>query len=264
MTIDAFRARLRRRPVEADRPAGVAIGEDLPVVASCPACGRPLDSQNGVCAGCGTRLLLGVQATRAAVFASFGLVTGILVGSFVIGVALSGVRSPVAPAGAAGADATAAPSSAAGGAVEAAIPAAATNALRQAAIIDARLVATYGDLRAALAAKPFDSGDTAQVLRDLAADAAAGSQLLPGLSPWPDAAAVQAELGAFYDGILATARDGLAYSLADASSYRKAASAMVARFRALAAIDASARRLATTVGMELPPLGLAAAASPSP
>lgn len=266
MAIDLIRGRWRRRPageapVEAP-PLGLAIGEDLPVVASCPACGRPLDAQNGVCAGCGARLILGVQARRAAAFASFGLITGILVGAFAMGVISSATRSLPASAGSGTGGTPAATSGAAASAPVAGssggptIQAAATNALRQAAIIDARLATTYGELRTALSMKPFDTGETAQVLRDLAADAANGSQLLPGLAAWPAAATVQAELAAFYDGVLATARDGLAYSLADAAGYRSAGSAMVVRFKALPAIDASARRLAATVGLELPVLDL--------
>jgi hypothetical protein len=261
MTIDVFRGRLLRgialrlpaRSAAGDEaPTGIAPAEDLPDTSSCPACGRPLEALTGICPGCGARLVLGVQARRAGVFVAAGLVSGLLVGSLVIGLLVGGSKTagpiPAAAAETSGSDAAIGGASGSGTAV----PSTATSVLRQTATINARLVATLAALRATLSASPYDASATAQGLRDLAADATVAAGSVPALGRWPAAASVQANLAAFYDGVLATARTGLAYSLSDAPAYRKAASEMVARFRRLPAIDAAARALASTVGISLP------------
>lgn len=248
----------------ADAPAVLALTEELPDTSSCPTCGRPLDALTGVCAGCGTRLVLGVQARRAAVFVAFGLLAGLLIGSVtMLLVTPRTVAEPVAAAagstdpGLAGSTASgtgASPTGAPGPvATIAPVPRDAANALRQVLAIDARLGATAVDLRRILAAKPFDAVGAARSLRDVAADASVGAQYPPGLAAWPAAASVENATAGFYDGVLTIARGGLSFSVADAAAYKSATVAMIVRFRALGSIDAAARSLATTAGIELAP-----------
>lgn len=239
------------RATAGDDASGIAPSEDIPDTSSCPACGRPLEALTGVCAGCGARLVLGVQARRAGAFVGAGLVAGLLAGSLVTGVLVGGApRSIVAPTASGGEGP--APAGGTGDVPAAAVPATATSVLQQTAAINARLVTTLAELRATLAAKPYDPSATAQGLRDIAADATVAAGSVPALGRWAGAARVQAALADFYDGVLATARTGLAYSLSDAAAYRKAASDMVARFKGLVAIDAAARTLAATAGVSLP------------
>jgi hypothetical protein len=252
---DRWAAKDRASAPAIDAPDGVSATDDAPDTSSCPACGRPLEALTGVCAGCGARLVLGVQARRAAAFTALGLVAGLLVGALGMGLLSSatGTRATVAATGVPGASAgSAAPDAGGDGAPSGAIPAAASSALRQSAAVNARLAVTLRELRASLAATPYDPSATAQSLRDLAADASVAAPSVPGLASWPAAASLQAQLGRFYDGILATARRGLAYSLADAAAYRKAGAEMVARFKALAAIDAASRTLADSAGIAFP------------
>ncbi len=260
MTIDVFRgrslreiaARLPIRSAARDEvPPGIAPAEDLPDTSSCPACGRPLETLTGVCPGCGARLVLGVQARRAGVFVAAGLVSGLLVGSLATGILVGGSKTAVPIPAAAGASGSGPETGATSGS-STGVPSTATSVLRQTATINARLVVTLAALRATLSASPYDASATAQGLRDLAADATVAAGSVPALGRWPAAASVQTDLTRFYGDVLATARTGLAYSLSDASAYRKAASEMVARFRRLPAIDAASRALASGAGISLP------------
>lgn len=243
---------------ESDAAAGVALTEEeLPDTSSCPACGRPLEALTGVCAGCGTRLVLGVQARRAAVFVAFGLVAGLLVGSISVRLITPppGLGAPAAAAvGPAGSVPAASPSEGAGAAATVApVPRDAANALRQVVVIDARLRATAADLRRILAAQPFDPVAAAQSLRTAAADASVGAQYPPGLAAWPAATSVRRDVAGLYGGVVTIARGGLSFSVADAAAYRKATAAMIVRLRALGTIDAAARSLASIAGIELQP-----------
>ena len=270
---------------ESGDPAGLALTEDLPDMSSCPACGRPLEVSTGVCAGCGTRLVIGVPARRAAVFVAFGLLVGLVVGSESVrliapptgsnvvaaaGADGTGATGPAAPG--LGASASAGPgpaASAIGGdstpAPVASVPRDAMNALRQTEAIDLRLRATADELRRILAARPFDPAAAAQSLRDVASDASIGTQYLPGLAAWPAAAALRSDVAAFYDGVLAIARGGLSFSIADATAYRNATAAMVVRFRSLGAIDAAVHSLAVLAGIEPQPAAApASSTAPAP
>src|SRR5450432_3628571 len=68
---------------------------------SCPKCGRPVADGLVRCAGCGTRVLLGVAASRALLFLTTGAVLGLLVGGLSVGSILNASRAPAAAAAAA-------------------------------------------------------------------------------------------------------------------------------------------------------------------
>ena len=231
------------------------ISDDQPDVPSCPACGRPLEAMNGRCPGCGTRLVLGVQARRAGVFTSFGLVAGVLVGALAMGVVGGATRPAPIVAGTGGTGASEPAGTGSGGRSApgtAVIPSAATSALGQVAVINGRLSVTLARLRAVLAATPFDAAATALVLRALAADASFGTQIAAQLAKWPAATALSADLATFYGSVRGAARGGLAASLTNDAAYRAAATKMLAVFDGLAAIDRETQRLATEAGISLP------------
>ncbi len=275
MTLDVFRGRTfrgiairlpARRGGTPPPEGGIAPTDDAPDTSSCPACGRPLEALTGVCPGCGTRLLYGVQARRAGLFVGAGLVAGVLVGSLATGLLVGATRTQATTAseGDGIAGSSAAPAGEDGQPLPPAIPSLAASALRQSAAIDARLLGSLADLRATLAVSPYDPGTTAQALRDIAADATVAAQSMPALAAWPAAASVRADLVGFYDDLLATARAGLAYSISDAAAYRKAAAQMVLRFRRLPAIDAASRALAASAGIALAPVYPAPGATAAP
>ncbi len=255
MTIHLLRGRGTARA--ATPPAdGVMITEDQPEVLSCPACGRPLEAMNGRCPGCGTRLVLGVQARRAAVFTGFGILSGALIGALATGILLGATR-PLPVTDSAGHATAETPATGGGTAPETpVVPSAATSALSQAAVINGRLAGALERLQFELVASPLDAFGTAQALRALAADAAIGAQIAPQLAKWQDAAGLSADLAAFYASIRATAREGLAASLSNVAAYEDAGTRMVAVFTALSGLDDATQQLANAAGISVPSVTL--------
>ncbi len=107
MTVDVARRRTRK-PKIASVSESLAIGEIDQTVFACPACARPLALGARHCPGCGTRLILGVQAQRASLFVGLGLVGGIVL-SGLLGAtasALDGARRDAEAAAAAALEAS--------------------------------------------------------------------------------------------------------------------------------------------------------------
>jgi len=101
MTVNAARRNRRRTPEpQTIAPTeSLAIGEINQTVFDCPVCARPLAVGARRCPGCGTRLLLGIQAGKASVLAGLGLVVGIaLGGAFGYGVGLGRAGTTAAAA----------------------------------------------------------------------------------------------------------------------------------------------------------------------
>src|SRR5688500_2238015 len=87
--------RIGRRGKTSHTPShapSLAIGEADANIFACPACQRPLGSGTPRCPSCGTRLIGGVKASRAAVLVGIGVFTGMIASG-----ALMGVGSVVAP-----------------------------------------------------------------------------------------------------------------------------------------------------------------------
>ena len=177
MTIDALPGKGRRSRSGGEH-ATIAIGASDAQIFDCPACDRPLAVGTSRCPGCRTRLIGGIRATRAAGFVATGLMVGLIVGTagtagvFLltrpVPVAVTEPAPSAAPLGSAGPILTAPPIE-----VPVGIPAAARSALRQSALIDARLIADGDRLRAALTARA-PTAELARILRTMAANAAVG------------------------------------------------------------------------------------------
>lgn len=261
MAIFVLRGRGARRQTEAEN--GIAIGDSDEIVASCPACGRPLDGVTiAVCPGCGTRLLLGVPARKAGVFTAFGAVAGLLVGGLLIGAVASMARPAAVPALAAGGGGSTSSvgSTGSGGSTSngqtprPTIPSTSLAALRQTVTINQRMLASVPVLEAQVAEKKPDAQAIAAKLRAIAAEAASGSDITTRIVFWKDAADLKTSLQSFYSSVRATAREGLAASLNNARAYKVAGKRMLVVLAGVGAIDAQTQQVAARSGVVVPPV----------
>jgi hypothetical protein len=260
MTINVLRGRRAVRRAQQDAPPEpLPIGDEDSEIFSCPGCARPLARGARRCPGCGTRLLLGVQLSRAALFVAAGAAIGIVAATAFVTVSLALGRSADSgavdtaplPAVSAAPVASAAPiASVAPPAPE--IPAAAVSALERTAEMNARLAAQFPILQAALAEPSLDTFEVAGVLRAMTADAAYAAGAADRLGAWDDAAGVSAGLASVYAEVRAIALEGLSKSLASEPAYRTAATRMLDALAGLAPLDAASRELAAEAGIELP------------
>ena len=260
MTIDAARQAAAGATPYGDETAPIAEADAN--IFDCPSCRRPLAVGTSRCPGCRTRLIAGVRATRATAFILGGLVPGLLLGGGIVGaIALVAQPSllgappaagPVVASSAAPAIDHPAPSAAtvvAPAAPAADIPASASTALGQSLLVDDHLAVDAARLRATLATARPSAADIARSLRALAATAAFGDRIAPGIGAWDAAVDVSARLVAGYAAIGATAREGLAASITNRAAYVRAVRALLGVLDDLAATDAQARTLAGSAGM---------------
>ena len=276
MTVNVARKRTRSGSKTVPKPAGMPIGEMDQLIFACPACTRPLATGAHRCPGCGTRLIMGIQAKRVSIFVGIGLAIGLAVGGGVATAAFTADRlSREADAGAAAAAAAAAsaqasptatattspttrpgasPSSRPGSSV----PALTRSALGQALAINERLAASSTELAAALAAHKFDAFAVSEILRTMSTDAVVGLSLTTYIASWSGGTQVSTDLASFYTSIQTTAGDGLSASVRNVTAYRTAGAAMVKLLGGLEAIDAGVRAAAAAAGVTLAP------ASPTP
>lgn len=266
VAINVLRGLGARRQKEAEN--GIAIGDSDEIVASCPACGRPLDGTIlAVCPGCGTRLLLGVPARKAGVFTVFGAVAGLLVGGLLIGAFASMARPATVPAAAAGGGGSTSSvgstssegSTGSGGSPSngqttrpPTIPSTSLAALRQTVTINKRMLASVPALEAQAAEQKPDANAIAATLRAIAAEAASGSDITTRIVFWKDAVDLKTSLQAFYGSVRATAREGLAASLNNAKAYKIAAKRMLAVLTGVGAIDGQTQEVAGRSGVVVP------------
>jgi hypothetical protein len=258
MTLNVLRGRVRG-PRSAPEP--FAIGEIDADIFNCPACARPLGVGATRCLGCGTFLVMGVQARRATFLIALGMAFGILGGGLITASMLNANRAaevtaavdaalgtrPVAVGNAAPAPiATLVPAPVAAPPVPAGL-----SAIRQTAIIDARLANASTLLTTHLVAASFDTGEVAKILRSIAGDATVGTDLAGRVATWGEASEVAAQLRALYDDAIATARGGLDTPLRDTASYRLAVERVVESLAGLPALDAAARELARRAGLPI-------------
>ena len=127
--------------------------------------------------------------------------------------------------------------------------------------MNARIAAVISILEAELAEASVDTAAVAEVFRAMNADAAYAAGAAERLGKWSEAGDVAAGLGAFYGDIRATARDGLARSLASEPAYRAAAERMLAVLASLGPLDAASRELASVAGVDLPVVPVPASAT---
>lgn len=256
MTINALRG--RRSTTGETRPESTAIGETDANIVDCPVCKRPLDAAARRCPACGTRMVAGVQASKAAMFATFGLAVGLVAGATVMGVAMAQGRTgsvATTPTVSTAPSVTSAPiATLSPGTTVPLVPVAATAALKGTAAVNARIASTAAPLAAQVGAADFDSQAVAQILRRLNVEAGAAQALLPALGSWDEATTVHTQLAGFYAAIRATANDALTASIRNDAAYRVAATAILQQLSGLPTIDAASRDLAQTADVELPAL----------
>ena len=260
MTINGALRKLGRptRSPKAAKPLEpLAVGEVQQRTFNCPTCARPLAIGAPICLGCGTRLLFGVKARIAGGFVLVGLVVGVLLGG---GLAYLGSQGsgPGPGPGVADLGPTASHPPAASGAVvspppvkpaDVGIPSGAVSAMRQAAILDARLAAETAQLRGLLHRKSTQPIDIARVLRSLNTDATFGVDLAPAIAPWSAAAAYSNDLGAFYRAVRDSSVAGLRPTLSDAAAYRAAGFRMSTLLAKLPPLRATAAGIVAAAGL---------------
>lgn len=233
-------------PIEAD---ATADGEAGATAFPCPSCGRTLSRGSRRCSDCGQLLVLDVPLDRAGKLAGAGAAGGVL-----LTLLLVNLFAPARPATAAPVDAAAGGSGGTGTSATLEIPTAAAAALRGTTAINGRLAAAAEPLAALLDAKRLDAVEVAKVFRRMSVDTRAGAGMVRTFAAWPEAAGQQAALAAFYDKLAAQLDKGLAASVNSRGAYKKSATAVLKTLGQIPAIDASARTLAATGGLDLIPV----------
>lgn len=248
--------RIRKEGLPIERPS-MLIGDNPSNggYVSCPRCGRPVADGVVRCAGCGMRILMGVAASRALLFMTTGAVLGLLVGGLSVGWIMSLSRSAqpapvvviVQPSPSAGSSTP--PGSSA---IVSDVDPLAASALRQIASTDAQLAGSLSTLKHELKARSIDTGAISATLRQMSAAATYGSSVVGYLSAWPDASALQGEVGRLYAQVRAVAANGLGAQLASTSAYAAAGNQMVALLAELDATRAAEFQLGASSGIALP------------
>ena len=266
MTAELVPRRSRKRK---STPEDLAIGEINQTVFTCPACTRPLVLGAKRCPGCGTHLIIGVQARRAGVLMGIGVFAGVLLGGVlsttatVLGGAIQGTVSAVitatsatpTPVATASPDASGAPATPG---TNSSLPALTRSALVQSAAVNQRLAASSLILASALKAKNLDAYGVSQTLRSMSADAVVGLQMSLHVGAWADGKELSGEMASFYASIQKTAATGLSASLRNDKAYRASGQHMMVVLGGLAAFDMLVRQVAGEAGVTFP------AGSPAP
>jgi hypothetical protein len=276
MTVNVARKRTRSASKTAPKPADLPIGDIDHLIFACPACARPLATGARRCPGCGTRLVLGVQAKRVSIFVGIGLAVGLAVGGGVATAAFtadrlsreSDARTAAAAAAAASASASPAPTATASpthapGASPSSrpvsdVPALSRSALVQALAINGRLATSSTQLGTALAARQFDAFEVSQILRTMSTDAVVGLSLTSYIASWSGGTRLSTDLATFYSALQTAAGEGLSASVRNVTAYRAAGATMLTLLGGLGSIDASVQAAAADAGVTIPP------ASPTP
>ena len=221
---------------------------------ACPTCGRPLGLLQTECQGCGLRVLAGVPIRHGALLIVAGASGGLLIGLVLaIAIALTGrpaeaaVVAPAPSAVASGPLGSADPALVSGP-----VPTQASIALRSSATIEDRLAASAAALKAQLRVKSFSAVTAAGTFRTIASDALWGSEQTDGLSDWPAAAPLRAQLEAFYASVRQSARDALSVSIQDNAKYKASAKRMVKLLGSIPSTRAAMTALAAANGIPLP------------
>jgi hypothetical protein len=248
---------LGNRSGVADPHEPLAIGEEERDIFNCPECARPLAVGTSRCPSCRTRLVLDVRMQKAGLFTGLGLIVGLVVGAGAGAGAMLATAAPatgvvpnvVHPAQPAN------PSTGGSGVLPTAAPSVAPiaiSALRQSASVNGRLADDAAELRSLAAEPTTDAPRIAQALRNLAAEAVFGLNVVTRLDGWDRAEPVAGDLKSLYGDIRLTAREGLSASLHNGPAYHAAAAEMLLVLAGLTDVDATSRDLAQTVGVELP------------
>ncbi len=244
---------------------------------ACPNCGRRLGLIQTKCQGCGLRLLAGVPLKHGALLIVSGTVIGLFVGGgLAVMIALAGRTAPAVAGQVPVASAAAVGSP--GASVDPAlisgpVPSTAATGLRLTVTIEDRLAASAELLRRQVRSKSFTAAGAAVTIRQIAADAAWGSDVVDRLADWPAAAPIRAQLQGFYASVRQAARDALAVSINDSRKYLGASKGMVKLLESIRSTRKAMAALAAANGISIPiapgatpvpAASPAAAASPAP
>ena len=105
-----------------------------------------------------------------------------------------------------------------------------------------------------MTARDPSPAEIAPLLRNLAATASLGDSAASTVGTWDDAADLAAALASFYVSIDRIAQEALAASITNDRAYQDGGTRMLGVLDRIARLDADTRALATTAGVDLPPL----------
>jgi hypothetical protein len=262
MAIHVLRGRATNAPAVSEP---LPIGHEEQEIFNCPVCSRPLAQGSRQCPNCQTRLVRGVQLTKASLFVATGVAIGLVLGAGGAAgfVALHAVpSSPSAaghttpgggPGGPSGSWSTSGPGASGTGTTGTVfVSAIVSSSLQQAVGVNLKLAESSVALQAQLDRSAPDTEETAMILRSIASGAQFGSELAPRIGTWDAANDLSLDLATFYETVRETARDGLGISLRSTQGYRQAASDMVRILRQLRGLQERAAKLAATANIQLP------------
>lgn len=221
---------------------------DLEGPARCPSCGNQVLAGYGRCPGCGVLLMAGIRVRTAAGLLLVGIVSGMLGGAVVAGVAM-------APRLAAGDAAIAASraggtGSSSGQSVVVWLPPGVAGGLRQMAAVNDRLAAASAELQAAIAAKA-GAAKIAAVLRRVTTDARIGGDAARRLGSWESGADLATTASGMYATLMAAASDGLSAPLSKRAAYVAAGRNVRAALRALPGVATATLEAGMAAGIDL-------------
>ncbi len=237
---------------------------------ACPTCGRSLGLTQTRCPGCGLRILAGVPLKHGALLIVSGTAIGLIVGGgLAVLIALAGRTTPaqVGQVPVASNAAIVAPSESIDPAlISGPVPAGAASSLRLNVTIADRLTASAATLRSEYRAKSFNTSAAITTIRQIAADATWGSDVVDRLGGWPAADPIRTQLKAFYGQIRQTAHDALTISVNDGAKYKSYAKRMLSLLASVANNRKSLAALAAANGISIPIVLVAPkpVASPAP
>jgi hypothetical protein len=227
----------------------IAIGDADHEIFNCPVCQRPLATGASRCPGCGTRLLLGVQARKATALIGTGAISGALVSGLLVALILLALRPATAsgPIVVEGPQAT--PS--AGVVPPKPVPNSAANALNRTTGLNARMASQLPALASAIKPSRPNSSEIARILRMINSDAALATKAVPALAAWTEGRVLAAELDQYYADVRTAATSALDITLNNASAYKRNGSRMVALLQRIADLQAAAKVLGDAHGIDV-------------
>ena len=237
----------------APTPPAVDAAPRGPRVA-CPTCGRSLSMFQVTCHGCGLKVIAGVPVQRGALLLVAGSAAGVIVGvTLAVVLAFAGrpaqasTNAPAASVAPGDGSASFDPSLVSGP-----VPSTAATALRLSVTIEDRLAASADTLRNQVKGKSVNVPAVATTIRQIAADATWGSDVVDRLDGWPAAAPLRAQLDAFYTSVRQVARDSLAVSINDGTKYKANAKRMVKLLGSIAGTRTAMEALAAANRLTIP------------
>jgi hypothetical protein len=244
---------LRGKGTAPARPSDreLAIGEHDREIFNCPTCQRPLATGASRCPGCGTRLLMGVQARKATTMLATGAVAGAIVGGLIVALILLAMRPATTVGGPLVDPVTGSPIPTNAPVQPKPVPRAASNALIRTTGLNARMAQQVPGLAAAVKPAKPNSSEVARLLRTVNSDAGLAANAVPALAAWPEGKLLAVQLEQFYSEVRHTAASALDVTLNNSAAYRRNGQRMVALLGKIDTLQDAARTLAEAHGINL-------------